>query len=82
MKTVIHILFMVIVTSIFTACDTTIPVERGKATFDGRPIDVVTFDGCEYVYMRGGESRTLTHKGNCKFCAQRESITNSNQKSK
>lgn len=31
-----------------------------------------TIDSCEYIgKLRGFESDVLTHKGNCKFCAER-----------
>lgn len=36
---------------------------------------ITEIDGCEYVATcsDGGRSYTLTHKGNCKYCAERKS---------
>jgi hypothetical protein len=30
--------------------------------------NVQIIDGCEYIVSGFGKSRTVTHKGNCKFC--------------
>ena len=32
---------------------------------------VITIDGCEYLLANYDRSRMITHKGNCKFCAER-----------
>ena len=34
-------------------------------------------DGCEYILVNGLDNRepALTHKGNCKYCAERSQIT-------
>jgi len=31
----------------------------------------VEIDGCEYLLAGWGNTVVFTHKGNCKFCAQR-----------
>lgn len=33
-------------------------------------IEVLTIDSCEYLYLPYNYSQ-LTHKGNCKYCKQR-----------
>ena len=57
---------------IITGCVETKAEQRGNITGD-----VVTIKGCEYivnvnhVYM-SGNTYVYTHKGNCKFCAERK----------
>lgn len=36
---------------------------------DGFPITII--DGCEYIRYSNGHGTEFTHKGNCKFCAER-----------
>ena len=40
----------------------------------GANIFTIEYDSCEYVMY--GEKRTLTHKGNCKFCQGRKDKEN------
>lgn len=42
-------------------------VEKTSSFF----VDII-YDSCEYVYSNTTER--LAHKGNCKYCAQRDSI--------
>ena len=39
----------------------------------GTGISVLTIDSCEYVWVKRGYGGGLSHKGNCKFCAERSS---------
>ena len=32
---------------------------------------IITVDSCEYLSAMYDRSRTVTHKGNCKFCLER-----------
>ena len=45
-------------------------VEKKTTTYricnDMDPLEIVTIDGCEYLYGPWGNARVLTHKGNCK----------------
>lgn len=41
-------------------------VKEGKA-----PLIIVDVDSCEYLLGAWGNATVLTHKGNCKFCLQR-----------
>lgn len=34
-------------------------------------IQILTIDSCEYVWVKNGNGAGLTHKGNCKYCAER-----------
>lgn len=36
-------------------------------------IQILTIDSCEYVWVKNGYGAGLTHKGNCKYCAERAS---------
>ena len=38
-----------------------------------RNVYVINIDSCEYLYIGAGN---LTHKGNCKFCMERNRNTN------
>lgn len=35
-------------------------------------VQILTIDGCEYVWVKNGYGAGLTHKGNCKFCKKEE----------
>lgn len=37
----------------------------------GEPVYVYEIDGCEYIGYIGGRTSWASHKGNCKFCAER-----------
>jgi hypothetical protein len=42
------------------------------STVNFREIKTYIIDSCEYIGdVRGGSRDFLTHKGNCKFCAER-----------
>lgn len=42
------------------------------STVNGFKIKTYTIDNCEYIGdVRGNDGDYLTHKGNCKFCAER-----------
>lgn len=36
-----------------------------------REYETVVLDSCEYVYVTAGPGSWGSHKGNCKFCAER-----------
>jgi len=67
---------VLLVAVIFCGCEET------KTNYDKQPTiysngqmsdaKVYVIDSCEYIgKLRGWESDILTHKGNCKFCAER-----------
>lgn len=41
-------------------------------------VQILTIDSCEYVWCKNGYGAGLTHKGNCKFCAERIKKNNCN----
>ena len=34
-------------------------------------LQIIEIDNCEYFYGEWGNATVLTHKGNCKFCTER-----------
>lgn len=57
-----------------TACDNGNPPATKKfVDFRGHtnPLEVIEVDGCEYLFGDWANATVLTHKGNCKFCAER-----------
>jgi hypothetical protein len=51
--------------------DTTFSQEI-PVNFSSIPLYVVVVDNCEYLYGPWGNASVLTHKGNCKYCAERK----------
>lgn len=66
MKTLIYLLAVIALISCTTG---NIDVDREYS--DDGLFSVVTIDSCEYVAYHAGQQGGITHKGNCKFCAQR-----------
>ena len=60
------IILLALVTLIMVGCcnETTNSVLVGKGLHDAHLYDI---DSCEYIAWAGG----VTHKGNCRFCAER-----------
>jgi hypothetical protein len=45
------------------------------SSLNDKDIKIYVIDNCEYIGdVRGGSRDFLTHKGNCKFCAERAKI--------
>jgi len=42
-----------------------------KGHIGGHMIREFEYDGCQYIAFGTGNSFTVTHKGNCKYCQQR-----------
>lgn len=49
-------------------------VEHKKTPYRLRhiPITIATIDSCEYIIVNAGYATWGSHKGNCKFCMERE----------
>ena len=67
--------YVLLVAVIFCGCE-------GQTSYDKQPtiysneqmadVKIYVIDSCEYIgKLRGLQSDILTHKGNCKFCAER-----------
>ena len=39
---------------------------------EGDAIHIMVIDSCEYIYMTKGYRGYMAHKGNCKFCLERQ----------
>ena len=72
--------YVLLVAVIFCGCNN--PQEtNGSEKFDnrkltnyvayGKNIQIVEIDSCEYLYSYNFSATWMTHKGNCKFCAER-----------
>ena len=35
------------------------------------PVREIEYDGCQYLAIGSGNTLTVTHKGNCKYCLER-----------
>jgi len=57
------IIFAILFSTIFTSC-----VDQNPKI---KEYQIQTIDSCEYIVSYWSKSRTLTHKGNCKFCQVR-----------
>lgn len=64
------LLVLLMVVIFLSGCETTIESSKIKETYNGSSIQVYTIDSCEYIVLNH-DYRSLTHKGNCKFCKQR-----------
>ncbi len=62
--------FILLVSGCLFSCETTVSKKSMNEQYFGSPIEILTIDSCEYIYI-GNDTRSLTHKGNCKFCKQR-----------
>ena len=72
----ILLLFLIIITS----CDCNCPSSQEETSQKDNSVrkledyvwssKVVEYDSCEYVLIFG-ESKGITHKGNCKYCEER-----------
>jgi hypothetical protein len=66
--------FYALVAVIFCGCESTSYDKQPTIYSNGEMSDlkIYVIDSCEYVgKLRGYQSDVLTHKGNCKFCAER-----------
>jgi hypothetical protein len=66
--TILVMLAIIVFASIVTGCGTT-NVESKSTQYilkrGYQSLEIVTVDGCEYLYGDWGNATVLTHKGNC-----------------
>ena len=69
--------YVLLVAVIFCGCDDMNRSEERSKVFEtavevnGYQISIIEFDSCQYLISGVGYSQMMTHKGNCKFCAER-----------
>ena len=79
--------YLLLVAVLFCGCETGEPGIQKEKIISAKRIDIqwfdengsnrieeftiITIDSCEYLLARYDRSRMITHKGNCKFCAER-----------
>lgn len=72
MKT-FKLLFAFVVSLILFGCETK-NVEKHSTEYqiNGSSLQIYVIDSCEYIgFVYGTNSDKLTHKGNCRFCTER-----------
>ncbi len=52
------------------SCESNVKKKDTKYFHDGGQFNIIEVDNCEYL-MWGADHKTMTHKGNCKFCKHR-----------
>lgn len=76
-------IYVLLVSVIFCGCDVShMAKERSNllqtsTEVNGYLISIVEFDSCQYLISGQGVSQMMTHKGNCKFCAERDKLIHS-----
>lgn len=55
---------------LISSCETTVPTHSINGKYSGMSFSVIEIDSCEYL-MLYSDIRSLTHKGNCQYCANR-----------
>ena len=67
---------MILITSIILySCDLNVTKQSTNIKLNGSTGEIFTIDSCEYL-MFHSDTKTITHKGNCKYCIQRNKLTN------
>jgi hypothetical protein len=63
--------YALLVAFIFYGCESKEDVKQ-RAEQSTNDISIIEYDSCEYlIFKTYGGSIVYTHKGNCKFCAER-----------
>lgn len=75
-KSIYHLnfVYVLLVAVIFYGCNEVNTLKKNSGFVvraDSNPLTIVEVDSCEYLLGEWGNASVLTHKGNCKFCAER-----------
>ena len=71
MATIKKIILLSFISLVIIGCD----VKQPDGTYKPYSYRTYIIDSCEYVgYASGSQSDYLSHKGNCHFCKERDSI--------
>jgi hypothetical protein len=67
------ILTLLLVSVIFCSCEEgNVATEKTTTILGNRRFEIYTIDSCEYIgTVTGSNTDVLAHKGNCKFCVER-----------
>lgn len=66
------VVYAMLVAVVFCGCEGN--VEQKSTPYKlsgGADVQIVIIDSCEYIKINGGNATWGSHKGNCKFCAER-----------
>ena len=68
----IVLLIVVFLGFLFMGCTQSVceTQEESDAREAARNLNIVVIDSCEYIFLFN-DYKSITHKGNCKFCAER-----------
>lgn len=68
-------LLLVLTIGILLGCESrNVTITTTDFSIEGKYIKTYVIDSCEYIgSVYGSNSDILTHKGNCKYCAKRNS---------
>ena len=64
------VFFILLVMCCLFSCETNVKKSNIKSKYMGSEFAILEVDSCEYI-MISNDSRSLTHKGNCKYCKER-----------
>lgn len=67
---------IIIVVFVFSSCERRFENEAKAILVDNKEVStngvqILTIDSCEYIWCKKGYGAGLTHKGNCKYCIER-----------
>jgi hypothetical protein len=64
--------YVLLVAVIFYGCEGNVEQKSTPYRLSGGvDVQIVVIDSCEYIKINGGNATWGSHKGNCKFCAER-----------
>jgi hypothetical protein len=64
--------YVLLVAVIFCGCEGNVkPTSTPYILDGGLGVKIFVIDSCEYIKIEGGNATWGSHKGNCKFCAER-----------
>lgn len=79
-KSIINFFVLILYAALFScmiflmhSCETkNVEIQETNYSILGAPIEQYSIDSCEYIgFIKGGNRDWATHKGNCKYCIQR-----------
>jgi len=63
-------LILLVCCCLFITCETNVKKTNIEDKYLGTEFVILEVDSCEYL-MVSNDTRSLTHKGNCKYCKER-----------